>query len=307
MMRDIFICHASEDKQAIIRPLVAALKGQGVSCWVDEAEIKWADSITQKVNEGLAISRYVIVVLSPSFVGKNWPERELLAALNVEASSGKVKVLPLVAGDKNFIDQIRQKYFLLNDKLFISWSGDPQPIVKAVLSRLQDVPGVPQVKVPDSFSGRDKEVHLPKIRKNFSQRDRDMFVKEAFEILKDYFQHALSHLDAHYQEVDTDFTEIHKEKFRCKIYVNGAIKNECLIRIGGLGRNDSIGYSEGRGNWNIMNDNSFNEIIDVMDDGFELYLRFSMGGVSSQQEMKHFGPEEAAETLWKRFSSSLER
>jgi len=57
-MRDIFICHASEDKQAIVRPLVAAFKAQKISCWVDEAEIRWGDSITQKVNEGLAQSRY---------------------------------------------------------------------------------------------------------------------------------------------------------------------------------------------------------------------------------------------------------
>ena len=305
-MRDIFICHASEDKQRIVRPLVAALKKQQISCWVDEAEIKWADSITQKVNEGLAISQYVIVILSQSFVGKNWPERELHAALNAEASSGKVKVLPLVVGDKNIEDQIRQKYFLLNDKRFISWSGDPQLVVKEVLSRLQDVPEVTQVNVSNNFSESEKQIHLPKIRKNFSQRERDLFLKKTFEILKDYFQRALSHLEVHYQEVDTDVTEIHKEKFRCKIYIDGEIRNECLIRIGGLMQNDSIGYSESWGNLNIMNENSFNEIISIVDDGSELYLQFTMGGVYSH-EMKRLDPEQAAEALWKRFSSSVER
>ena len=55
--RDIFICHASEDKEAIVRPLVESFKQAGISCWYDEAEIKWGDSITQKVNEGLKISR----------------------------------------------------------------------------------------------------------------------------------------------------------------------------------------------------------------------------------------------------------
>jgi len=305
-MRDIFICHASEDKQAIIRPLVNVFNAQKVSCWVDEAEIRWGDSITQKVNEGLAKSRFVIVVLSPSFVGKNWPERELFAALSMEASSGEVKVLPLVVGDKMFLDQIRQKYSLLNDKLFISWGGDPQPIVKEVLSRLQDVLGESQVKVSDNFSERDKEVHLPKMRKNFSQRDRDLFLKKAFEILKDYFQRALSHLEAHYQEVDTDFIEIHKEQFRCKIYLNGEIKNECLIRIDRLVGNDSIGFSESGGNRNFRGD-ALNEIINVMDDGYDLYLQFMIGGVNFQQKMNRFGPQEAAEMLWEKYSSSLER
>jgi hypothetical protein len=247
--------------------------------------------------------RYVIVVLSPSFIDKNWPEREFNAALNMEASSGEVKVLPLVAGDKNFLDQISRKYFLLNDKRFISWSGDPQPIVKEVLSRLQAVPEVSLFGKPDNYFEEDKEVHLPKIRKTFSQREKDLFLKDAFETLKDYFQRALLQLEAHYQEVDTDFAEIHKEKFRCKIYVNGQVRNECLVHIGGLTRTDSIGYSENRNGRSIMSDNSFNEIINVMDNGFELYLQFLMGSAYFQEEKNRFRPKEAAETLWKKFSS----
>lgn len=90
--RDIFICHASEDKRGIVGPIVLALTEAGISVWYDEAEIKWGDSLTQKVNEGLRISRFVIVVLSPFFVKKNWPQRELNAALNIEASSGEVPI-----------------------------------------------------------------------------------------------------------------------------------------------------------------------------------------------------------------------
>jgi hypothetical protein len=93
--RDIFVCHASEDKQDVVRPLVEAFTGARISCWHDEAEIQWGDSITQKVNEALATSQFVVVVFSPAFVRKNWPQRELNAVLNQETSSGEVKVLPL--------------------------------------------------------------------------------------------------------------------------------------------------------------------------------------------------------------------
>jgi hypothetical protein len=96
--RDLFICHANEDKESIVRPLIAAFNAADTSTWFDEAEIHWGDSITQKVNEGLQTARYVIVVLSAVFVHKPWPERELYAALNMEATSGKVKVLPLLVG-----------------------------------------------------------------------------------------------------------------------------------------------------------------------------------------------------------------
>ena len=79
--RDVFLCHASEDKDEVVRPLVAALAESDISVWFDEAEIKWGDSITQAVNWGLSISQYVIVVLSKSMLVKNWPQRELYAAL----------------------------------------------------------------------------------------------------------------------------------------------------------------------------------------------------------------------------------
>lgn len=50
--RDVFLCHASEDKNSIARPLYKAFTDAGISCWYNEAEIRWGDSITQKVNEG---------------------------------------------------------------------------------------------------------------------------------------------------------------------------------------------------------------------------------------------------------------
>ena len=135
-MKDVFICHASEDKPNVVRPLHEALKAANVSSWLDEAEIQWGDSITQKVNEGLASSRYVIVVLSEAFLNKNWPQRELNAVLNIEASSGEVKVLPLLVGESTVLNRLP----LLNDKLYLSWRGDSQPIVEALVKRLGNNP-----------------------------------------------------------------------------------------------------------------------------------------------------------------------
>ena len=69
--RDVFLCHASEEKPTVVRPLLAALRKHGITHWYDEAEIRWGDSITHKVNEGLSMSRHVIVVFSNAFVSKN--------------------------------------------------------------------------------------------------------------------------------------------------------------------------------------------------------------------------------------------
>ncbi|WHZ25328.1 MAG: hypothetical protein OJF51_000123 [Nitrospira sp.] len=114
--KDIFICHASKDKEKVAFPLFRAFEDSQISCWYDEAEIRWGDSITEKVNHGMRISTYVLVVLSPAFLETSWPQREMNAALNVEASSGDVKVLPLIVGNAQERETIIKQYPLLNDK-----------------------------------------------------------------------------------------------------------------------------------------------------------------------------------------------
>ncbi len=74
---DVFISHASEDKNACVRDLAIELTRRGLKVWYDEMELKVGDSLRRKIDEGLANCDFGIVVLSPSFFGKNWPEREL--------------------------------------------------------------------------------------------------------------------------------------------------------------------------------------------------------------------------------------
>jgi len=208
MKKDVFICHASEDKIDIIHPLIEAFNNQKISYWFDEAEIKWGDSLTSKVNEGLRISRYVIVVLSPNFISKPWPEKEFNAALNMEISSGEVKVLPLLVGSEKEKKEILERYPLINDKKYLSWGSSINNIVSELLIRLGK-----SGSRSEQQSKKSLDFDLPKIKKKFSTHDKDIFLKEAFEKLKEYFQNALKEMDKKYNEIETDFTEIHKFKF----------------------------------------------------------------------------------------------
>jgi len=133
--KDVFICHSKEDKKAIIYPLLSKFEKANISCWVDEAEIKWGDSITEKVNEGIRTSRFVIVVISPSFMSKNWPWRELNALLNIEASKKEVKILPLLVKETIF-NEVIEKIPLINDKEYLCWDNNPDKILEKLLDRL---------------------------------------------------------------------------------------------------------------------------------------------------------------------------
>src|SRR5262249_43777492 len=91
---DIFISHASEDKRSVALPLAEALRRQGVKVWSDWGELRLGDSLREKVAQGLAQSEYGVVILSPSFLAKQWPMDELRALLALE-EDGRKKVLPI--------------------------------------------------------------------------------------------------------------------------------------------------------------------------------------------------------------------
>ena len=74
---DVFISHASEDKNEVVRPLAHALQGGGLSVWYDEFELRIGDSLRRSIDKGIGSSRFGVVVLSKSFFGKGWPEYEL--------------------------------------------------------------------------------------------------------------------------------------------------------------------------------------------------------------------------------------
>lgn len=91
---DVFISHASEDKDDFVRAFATSLTNKGLKVWYDEFALKIGDSLRQKIDRGLAKSRVGLVVLSPSFIAKGWTNYELdgIVTRNV---SGEQILLPI--------------------------------------------------------------------------------------------------------------------------------------------------------------------------------------------------------------------
>jgi hypothetical protein len=87
---DAFISHASEDKADIVRPLAERLARYGANIWYDEFALRLGDSLVAKIDEGLANSAFGVIIISPAFLGKKWPdyERHGLTARDVRAGGG---------------------------------------------------------------------------------------------------------------------------------------------------------------------------------------------------------------------------
>jgi hypothetical protein len=92
---DVFICHASEDKKEVAEPLATKLMAKNLKVWYDKFTLKVGDSLREKIDYGLSHSRYGIVILSPFFFKKNWPQRELDGLAAREDSEGHKVILPV--------------------------------------------------------------------------------------------------------------------------------------------------------------------------------------------------------------------
>jgi hypothetical protein len=102
---DAFICHASEDKKDFVDEFARQLHDTGLAVWYDAFSLKLGDSLRRKIDEGLANSRYGIVVLSKHFFAKEWPQNELDGLMSREIAGTKV-ILPI--WHKITSDEVRQ-------------------------------------------------------------------------------------------------------------------------------------------------------------------------------------------------------
>lgn len=297
--KDVFLCHASEDKQAIVRPLATAFEQAGISCWLDEEEILWGDQLTAKINEGLNASKFTIIVLSDAFLHKQWPQAELNAVLNREASTGQMRVLPLLVGDKDTQKKIVDMLPLVGGKRYLQWNGDPTPVVNELLKLLgRNSAGQPASAAPAP------QIPMPKIKKVFSDREKSRFIQEGFETIRKYFGQALQQLEQHDPKIETEIIDVNNLKFAASIYLDGELRNQCIIWLGGSFNSNSISYREGR-NIDIHNDHSMNDWVHLETDGFQLF--FNSGGMGFHKQEERMTPEKAAEYFWRRFTEFLER
>lgn len=94
---DVFISHASEDKESFVRPLAVLLQSLGVSVWYDEFSLMPGDSLSRSLDKGLFGSEYGLVVISHYFIRKPWPEYELRGLVAREVEEDKV-IIPIWLG-----------------------------------------------------------------------------------------------------------------------------------------------------------------------------------------------------------------
>lgn len=161
--RDVFICHASEDKNSVARPLAEALTARGWTVWLDELELTIGDSLSGLIENALVESRFGVAVLSPASFAKEWPQRELAGLAAREVDAGSKVILPVWHKvDRHYITQ---RSPILADRLGALTSAGIEDVadkISAALARsgMQAITGLPPTAIVQSIDPKNGGLRL---------------------------------------------------------------------------------------------------------------------------------------------------
>jgi hypothetical protein len=109
-----------------------------------------------------------------------------------------------------------------------------------------------------------------RIKKTFTEKEKDDFLEESYEYIANHFEGSLKELETRYDQISTKFRRIDANHFTATIYEDGKLASTCKIWLGG--RRSFAGgivYSADTSS----SDNSWNESVSVENDGYSLFLK----------------------------------
>ncbi|MBU1101959.1 MAG: hypothetical protein KKA84_16300 [Bacteroidetes bacterium] len=159
-----------------------------------------------------------------------------------------------------------------------------------------------------SHTKENPSVHLPKIRREFSDKEKRAFLNETYHVILSYFEQASKQLCSSDKRIEVDLQKPSKIIFVFRVYIDGDEKSKCKIWLteGGFMSNQ-IAYSESFSQ--IFNDTGMNDSASIEHDGFELSLKVLGLGIFGGQNnptKERMSPKEVAEYFWKRVIQKLE-
>jgi cold shock CspA family protein len=206
MEYDVFISHASEDKESFVKELATNLREKGISVWYDELNLKLGDSLSESISKGLTNSSYAVVVISPHFITKKWTMLELASLIAQEDYVHKV--LPIWHGVSK--QDILAHLPLLADKIAVKSESGIEAVAQKIL----------EVVSPTRVADKIYEQGL----KYFNERDYDNARKSYIEAVRIDANHprALRALGINdeYNKVLQRIDEIYKAFLRQAIQLN---------------------------------------------------------------------------------------
>jgi len=131
-IRDLFLCHAWDDRRGVAAKLNELLEAEGVSIWFSEKDILLGQPFMREIDRGLAKSRAGLVLITPSFLkrvdNRGVSDKELSELL------ARDQLIPVV--HETTYDEVRKISPLLGSRHGLDTAEDSMEVIATKIAEL---------------------------------------------------------------------------------------------------------------------------------------------------------------------------
>jgi hypothetical protein len=131
-LRDVFLCHAWDDRKGAAKELHDLLESCGVSVWFSEKDVALGTSLLREIDKGLAKSRVGIVLVTPALLRR--VQSEGIADKELSALLARDLLVPIVHNTS--YEALREVSPLLGSRSGLSTTDDQMADIAAKLAEL---------------------------------------------------------------------------------------------------------------------------------------------------------------------------
>jgi hypothetical protein len=131
-LRDVFLCHAWDDRKGAAKDLHDLLVSRGVSVWFSEKDVLLGSSLLREIDKGLAKSRVGIVLVTPALLRQL--KSEGIADKELSALLARDLLVPIV--HNTTYEDLREVSPLLGSRSGLNTTEEPMTEVAAKLAEL---------------------------------------------------------------------------------------------------------------------------------------------------------------------------
>lgn len=301
--------HKDETMRDELEIHLSMLKRQGIiEIWHDR-RIGAGKEFGKEIDKNLEESDIILLLVSPYFLASDYCyDIEMTRALE-RHEKGEARVIPVILHPCDWHDASFGKLLAAtrDGKAVSKYPNQHDAFLEIVNAIKTAINGADKttgrqpkqstankpVKQQSILKSRSSNL---RIKKDFSDREKDEFLEESYRYIANYFEGSLEELQNRNSPIKTKFKQVDANHFTATIYKNDKVASQCKIWLGGNHFSGKIYYSQSASS----NDNSYNESMSVEEDGYMLLLK-PMGIAFYGQrsgEKEFLSQQGAAEYFW---------
>ncbi len=311
-MAKVFFSYSHEDEsyRDRLEKHLSPLRHEGlIESWHDRRILAGTD-LNNEIDRNINSADIILLLVSASFLGSHYCYSIEMKRAMERHHAKEARVIPVIVHACDWTNTPIGRLLAApkDGKPIASWAIMDEAYLDVVLQIRAVVKDLHQNQVPisqsqgESISATQKSIVEPpfrssnlRLRKTFSDYDRDQFYQESFQFIAKYFEASLAELKNRNPGIDTQFRQIDANTFTATIYVSGTRSNECAINLGaGTITGKGISYSS---DVSVRGINSYNEMLYVEADDQSMYLKLTGMWNFKNPEAK-LSQEGAAEAFW---------